>query len=299
LYTPQGTVLPISGVADVVETVDTDTLRRVDGRRTVTVYIIPPREVPLESGVALVRERVIDALRAESGVPAGVTLDLSGASDQLDATREALAGNLAVALVICYLLLVAIFTHWGFPLLILVTVPVGIAGGLLGLVVLNGFGALLPLAGLRALNQPFDMITMLGFLILVGTVVNNPILIVDKTLKNLRNGEVVALEAVQAAVSSRLRPIMMTTLTTAFGLAPLVFLPGAGTELYRGVGVVVLGGLISSMLVTLTFLPALLVTVLEWLSPTWLPRGGPGSATQPSRGPPTAGKPVDVNINRH
>jgi multidrug efflux pump subunit AcrB len=90
------------------------------------------------------------------------------------------------------------------------------------------------LVDLKALGQPFDMITMLGFLILVGTVVNNPILILDQTL------------------------------TTVFGLAPLVFLPGAGTELYRGVGVIVLGGLVCSTLVTLTFLPALLVTVLEW-----------------------------------
>ncbi|MBL8199717.1 MAG: efflux RND transporter permease subunit [Chromatiales bacterium] len=264
LSTPRGAVVPVSAVADLVQTVDTDTLRRVDGRRTVTVYVIPPRQVALESGVALVRERVIGALRAEGQVPPGVTVRLSGASDQLDATRAALAGNLLVALLICYLLLVAIFTHWGVPLLIMVTVPVGIAGGLLGLAALNGVGALLPLAGLPALAQPFDMITMLGFLILVGTVVNNPILVVDQALKNLKDGSVNVLDAVNAAVRTRLRPVMMTTLTTAFGLAPLVFLPGAGTELYRGVGVIVLGGLVCSTLVTLTFLPALLVTVLEW-----------------------------------
>jgi len=264
LYTPQGAVVPVSAVADLVQTVDTDTLRRVDGQRTVTVYVIPPRSIPLESGVALVRERVIDALRADGQVPDGVTLELSGASDQLDATREALMGNLLVALLICYFLLVAIFTRWGLPLLIMITVPVGIAGGLLGLAALNGVGALLPLVGMKALAQPFDMITMLGFLILVGTVVNNPILILDQTLKNLENGGMAVLDAVNAAVRVRLRPVMMTTLTTVFGLAPLVFLPGAGTELYRGVGVIVLGGLICSTLVTITFLPALLVTVLEW-----------------------------------
>jgi len=268
LYTPRGTVVPVSAVAEIADTVDTDTLRRVDGRRTITVYVVPPRRVPLETGVSLVQEQVIRALRAEGAIPAGVSLDLSGASDQLDSTRAALGGNLLVALVICYLLLVAIFTHWGLPLLIMVAVPVGIAGGLLGLAALNGAGALLPLIGLRPLVQPFDMITMLGFLILVGTVVNNPILVVDQAVRNLRAGQAVH-EAVQAAVRTRLRPVLMTTLTTAFGLAPLVLLPGAGTELYRGLGVIVLGGLLVSTLVTLTFLPALMISLFGWLN-----RGG-------------------------
>jgi multidrug efflux pump subunit AcrB len=256
-------VVPVSAVADIVETTDTDTLRRVNGERTVTVYVIPPRKTPLETGVKLVREQVIEALRSEGAIPPGIRIDVSGASDQLDATRAALAANLWVALVICYLLLVAIFTNWGYPLLIMITVPTGIAGGLLGLALLNAVGGLLPLVGMRAVTQSFDMITMLGFLILVGTVVNNPILIVDRTLSNLKDGGMDTLAAVREAVHTRLRPILMTTLTTSFGLAPLVFLPGAGTELYRGLGVIVLAGLLCSTLVTLSFLPALLVTVLE------------------------------------
>lgn len=70
--------------------------------------------------------------------------------------------------------------------------------------------------------------------------------------------------AVEDAVASRLRPIMMSTITTVCGLAPLVLIPGAGTELYRGVGAIVLFGLLFTAVITLTFLPALLVTVLEW-----------------------------------
>jgi multidrug efflux pump subunit AcrB len=70
--------------------------------------------------------------------------------------------------------------------------------------------------------------------------------------------------AVNQAVATRLRPILMSTLTTIFGLAPLVFIPGAGTELYRGVGIVVLVGIAVSTLITLTFLPSLLVTILSW-----------------------------------
>jgi len=94
-------------------------------------------------------------------------------------------------------------------------------------------------------------------------VVNNPILIVDRTLSNLREGMDDVVEAVREAVSTRIRPIMMSMITTLFGLAPLVFIPGEGTELYRGVGVVVLSGLLFATLVTLTFLPALLVSILK------------------------------------
>jgi len=104
---------------------------------------------------------------------------------------------------------------------------------------------------------------MLGFLILLGTVVNNPILIVERTREHLRQGAAVV-DAVRAAVAERMRPVLMTTLTTTFGLAPLVLIPGAGTELYRGVGAVVLFGLLFTSAVTLTVLPCLLARVLSW-----------------------------------
>lgn len=256
--TPGGTVLPIGALARWVETVDTGTVRRINGQRTVTLNIIPPRNIALETGVDTVQRDVIDALIDEGAIPAGVSLDISGAADQLDATREALGANFVVAMLLCYLLLVAIFTHWGYPLLILLTVPLGIAGGIIGLWLLNLVGG--PVAGIR---QPFDLITMLGFLILLGTVVNNPILIVERTREHLRNGREVT-EAVRTAVAERLRPVMMTTLTTTFGLGPLVLIPGAGTELYRGVGAVVLFGLLFSSAITLTVLPCLLSQVLRW-----------------------------------
>ena len=117
--------------------------------------------------------------------------------------------------------------------------------------------------GLPAFHQPLDMITMLGFLILLGTVVNNPILIVDQTRKNLLAKGVEVTEAVKQAVEKRLMPILMSTATTIFGLAPLVLIPGEGTELYRGVGIIVLCGILFSTLLTLTFLPALLVSVIK------------------------------------
>ena len=264
LYTPAGAVVPLSSVVDIVERVDTSTIRRVDGRRMVTLNIIPPESVALETAVQVVRDEVVGQLRARGQVPATVSMGISGASDQLDATREALGGNYVVAVVIIYLLLVAIFTHWGYPLLIMTTIPLGVAGGILGLWLMNAVGGLLPLVGLAPLVQPFDMIAMLGFLILMGTVVNNPILIVHQAMTNLREGGMDATEAVRDAVETRLRPIAMSTLTTVFGLAPLVFLPGAGAELYRGVGAIVLFGVLGTAGVALTFLPALTLIVLRW-----------------------------------
>jgi multidrug efflux pump subunit AcrB len=116
---------------------------------------------------------------------------------------------------------------------------------------------------LEALHQPFDMISMLGFLILMGTVVNNPILILHRALHNVREEGMRAVAAVHEAVDARLRPIAMSTITTIAGLSPLVFLPGAGTELYRGVGAIVLFGILGAAIVTLTLLPALAVFVLK------------------------------------
>ena len=264
VYTRGGGVVPLSSIASVIETVDTSTVRRVDGRRTVTLSIIPPETVALETGVAIVREDVLAHLRNSGAIPANVSVDISGASDQLEATQRSLTGNYLVALVLVYLVMVAIFTHWGFPLLIMTTIPLGVAGGIAGLALMNAVGGALPLLGLAAVHQPFDMISMLGFLILMGTVVNNPILIVHRAADNFRSGGMSAAEAVHEAVESRLRPIAMSAITTIFGLAPLVFIPGEGTELYRGVGAIVLFGLAGAAIVTLTFLPAATVTVLSW-----------------------------------
>ena len=220
-------VVPLSSIASIRETVDTSSIRRVDGKRTVTLNVIPPEDVPLETGVEIVRKDVVDYMQQAGEIPHTININISGASDQLDATRDALTSNYLIALVIIYLLLVAIFTHWGYPLLIMATIPLGIAGGIFGLWLMNQFGGWLPAIGLQEISQSFDMITMLGFLILMGTVVNNPILIVHQAMSARRAG-MKAIDAVRHSVETRLRPIAMSTLTTVFGLAPLVLLPGRG-----------------------------------------------------------------------
>ena len=284
LYTPAGGVVPLGSVARIEETVDTSLIRRIDGRRTVTLNVIPPPDVPLEVGVQRVRDELVGHLRETGQIPAGVSIDISGASDQLQATQEAIANNYAVALAIVYLLLVAIFTHWGYPLLIMTTIPLGVAGGIVGLQLMNLVGGLLPRIGLQPIQQPFDMISMLGFLILMGTVVNNPILIVHRAMENVRDAGLRAREAVREAVASRLRPIAMSTITTICGLAPLVFMPGEGTELYRGVGAIVLFGILGAAIVSVTFLPALTTLVLEFRTrePATAPARRGGTAEQPA-----------------
>ncbi|MCB1122847.1 MAG: efflux RND transporter permease subunit, partial [Verrucomicrobiae bacterium] len=262
IYAPVGGVVSVDSVAQLVEKVDTDSIRRLNGKRTVTLNIIPPKSVALEDAVEIVRTQIVEYLREQGIIHPGVAVEVTGAGDQLQKTREALIGNFFIAVILSYLLLSAVFSHWGFSLIILTTVPIGIAGGIGGLWVLNVGGALMGMVGYKPIQQPFDMITMLGFLILLGTVVNNPILIVSGTIDRLRKGLPISI-SVREATLSRIRPILMSTTTTVFGIAPLVLFPGAGTELYRGVGAIVLFGLLFSTFVTLVFLPSFLFLCLK------------------------------------
>jgi multidrug efflux pump subunit AcrB len=255
IYTPKGGIVPLSALARVRETVSADSLRRVDARRTVTLNIVPPHDIPLEEAVERVQTDIIDALTASGEIPDGVSLQIGGASDKLHKAQQALSGNLIIALALSYLLMVAIFAHWGYPLIILLAIPLGISGGIVGLWLMNH---------LFGINTPLDMITMLGMVVLIGTVVNNPILLVEQTRRQIAQGKPIR-DAVHDSIRIRLRPIMMSMLTTIVGLSPVVFLPGAGTELYRGLGAIVLFGLMFSTILTLTFIPSLLSLVLEFV----------------------------------
>ena len=183
----------------------------------------------------------------EEGLPDDIKLQLSGAADDLSATWEALQFSLLIAIVIVYLVIAILFESFIYPLIIMLSVPLATAGGIGGLGVLNLF-----------IYQPLDMLTMLGFIILVGIVVNNAILLVDSSLYLFREEKLSAAEAIRRATQQRVRPIFMSSLTSIFGLLPLVFIPGAGSELYRGLGSVVLGGLTLSAVLTLLVIPPLM-----------------------------------------
>jgi HAE1 family hydrophobic/amphiphilic exporter-1 len=134
----------------------------------------------------------------------------------------------------------------------MLTVPLGAVGGFLGLWLLNLFT-----------YQALDVLTMLGFVMLVGTVVNNPILIVEQALVHMREEGMPMRQAILESVRTRIRPIFMTTFGGLVGLLPLVVAPGAGSELYRGIGAVLLGGLLLSTLITLVVVPALFSLTIE------------------------------------
>ncbi len=104
---------------------------------------------------------------------------------------------------------------------------------------------------------------MLGFILLVGIVVNNAILIVHQSLNFMRDRGMAPREAIHEAVKNRVRPIFMSVSTSVFGMMPLILFPGAGSELYRGLGSVVVGGLIVSTLFTLLLVPTLFSLVLD------------------------------------
>ena len=172
-------------------------------------------------------------------------------------TRDALQWNFVLAVVIIYLLMSALFSNYLYPLIILLSIPMAAAGGFVGLALVNHL--LTP--------QTFDILVMLGFIILVGTVVNNAILIVHQSLNNVRYEGLEGREAVLSSVRTRIRPIFMSTTTSVFGLLPLVLATGSGSELYRGLGSVILGGLAVSTVLTLFVIPALLVFLIGFEKP--------------------------------
>ena len=126
-------------------------------------------------------------------------------------------------------------------------------GGFAGLAIVHQVTLANPLVA----TQKLDVVTMLGFVILVGIVVNNAILIVHQALNNMRDGGLAPRDAITLSVRTRIRPIFMTALTSVCGMSPLVLMTGAGSELYKGLGSVVVGGLLVSTLFTLVLVPAL------------------------------------------
>ena len=221
------------------------------GVQTCALPILRPSDaLPLEAAVELLENEVIAPLE-EQGLPPGVRLSVSGTADQLSQTWNAIQINLVVAMLIVFLVMAILFESFVLPLVVMISVPVAAAGGVGGLAVLNMIG-----------TQPLDMLTLLGFVILVGIVVNNAILIVHQSLYHLREEGMNPVDAIEEATRNRIRPIFMSTLTSVCGMLPLVIFPGAGSELYRGLGAVVVGGLSMSAFLTLLTVPPLLRLVL-------------------------------------
>ncbi|MFT5856750.1 MAG: HAE1 family hydrophobic/amphiphilic exporter-1, partial [Verrucomicrobiales bacterium] len=263
---PGGEIVDLRSIAKLDRVQGPNKIRHVDRQRAITLELEPPTGQPLEAVIEKV-EGIIKGMRASGSIPPGVDVSLAGSAGKLAEIKDSLLGDgtlkgfasssLVLAFVVIYLLMVVLFQSWSYPLVIMLSVPLATFGGFLGLALVHQWSKVdryMPV-------QNLDMLTILGFVILAGVVVNNAILIVHQALNFMRTDEYGPLESVVESVRSRVRPILMSTLTSVGGMLPLVFMPGAGSELYRGLGAVVIGGLTVSTVFTVLLVPAVLSAI--------------------------------------
>ncbi|HZW08543.1 MAG TPA: efflux RND transporter permease subunit [Phycisphaerales bacterium] len=271
IATPSGHVVPLSALAEVQRVTSPVQINRVNRQRAVTLEFTAPRGLPLETAISAI-DKLVEEERGAGRVPPGVNIGYTGSASKLQAVREAMLGDgslvstvtsaMFLALLVCYLLMCVLFQSWLRPLVIMFAVPPATLGGFLGLALVHWWSTEDPYMPV----QNLDVITMLGIVLLIGTVVNNAILLVHQALNFMRGrGEseddiieaMSARDAIAESVRTRIRPIMMTSLTSVLGMLPLVIMPGSGSELYRGMGAVVAGGMLVSTVFTLILVPLL------------------------------------------
>ncbi|MDC0932834.1 efflux RND transporter permease subunit [Arcobacteraceae bacterium] len=253
---PDGTLTQVSSLATSVGTTGISEIRHFQGKRTITLQVTPPTNMTIQETMEILGG-VIQKMEA-TGVTKNVTIGLSGTADKLSETIGMLAQNFIMAIIIIYLLMAALFGNFIYPIVIMFTVPLATAGGFVGLKLTNMFLA----------PQPLDVLTMLGFIILVGIVVNSAILIVHQSLNLIHKEGMGHKEAVLEATRTRIKPIYMSALTSIFGMLPLVLVPGPGSEFYRGLGSVITGGLVLSTFLTIFVTPALLMFFIKAIEVT-------------------------------
>ncbi|MEJ2155243.1 MAG: efflux RND transporter permease subunit [Desulfobacteraceae bacterium] len=242
-----GQLIRIGDMADIQYGQGLTQIYHLERKRSIKLIVTPPLEIPLQSALETIQNEVLPPLR-QAGKLEDLQVTIGGNADKLLEARMAIGWNLVLAALIIYLLMTALFENFFYPLIIMFSVPMAAAGGFMGL----------RLVDLLVAQQQFDIVTMLGFIILIGTVVNNAILIVHQALNNVRFYGFEGREAIVESVKTRIRPIFMSAATSVFGLLPLAVSTGQGSELYRGLGSVILGGLAISTIFTLFIIPALL-----------------------------------------
>jgi HAE1 family hydrophobic/amphiphilic exporter-1 len=244
LATPLAGIQTIGELADIDRGVGPAQLQRVDARRTITIFVMPPDNVPMEEALETLRRDVEPQIKPL--LPSGARLSYRGSADRLSEALNTVGINFLLAVLILFLIMAALFKSARDALLVLLVMPMAIAGGLIALRLLN-----------LVTYQSLDLLTMIGFIILLGLVVNNAILLVDQTRSAQRAG-VSEADAVHQAILFRARPIFMSTLTSIFGMLPLMIIPGVGSEIYRGLATVIVGGMTVCAMFTLLLLPSLL-----------------------------------------
>ncbi|MBH71722.1 MAG: Multidrug resistance protein MdtC [Alphaproteobacteria bacterium MarineAlpha6_Bin6] len=251
IVSKSGITIPLSSVSKNEITSSAVSIRHINFKRTVTLEIRPPSQIPLEVAINILNESVVKGLSDEA-FKKGIIINLSGTADKLSQTLDSMSLSIAIALILVFLSLAILLQSFILSLVIMIAVPLATVGGFIGLKILNLFT-----------YQALDMLTLLGFLILIGIVVNNSILLVLKTVDLIKEKKLSKIDAIFESAKTRVRPIFMSTLTSIFGMFPLVLFPGAGSELYKGLGSVVIGGLFLSAILILIIVPALLTLTIN------------------------------------
>ena len=243
ISTPMGTNIPLSQLADINLVTGPRAINRDNQERQVTVTsAIMDREL----------NEILKDLRAKLAnyeVPSGYTYTLGGENEEIVDAFKQLALALVLAIILIYMVMAAQFESLLYPFIIMFTIPLAFGGGALGLFLSR---------------RPLGVTGLIGVIILSGIVVNNGIVLIDY-INTLRKQGKDRYDAIVAAGPVRLRPILMTTLTTILGLIPLSLGIGEGAELIAPIGSVVIGGLSLATILTLVVVPVM-YTLLDDLS---------------------------------
>jgi len=242
--TPTGNIVPFSHLVSMQSTLASSGTYRLNRRRTFALNLQPPRGVALQDVMATLRRDVEPQIRKL--LPADGTVTYGAAADHLDSALWNMGKNFGLAVLILFLIMAALFRSVWDSAIATIALPLGTVGGMAALRILGLF-----------VFQPLDLITMIGFIIVLGLVVNNTILLVARTRQAEAEG-MSRVDAVRSSLETRLRPIFSSTLTAVMGMLPLVLVPGPGAEIYRGLGAVIVGGILVSHIFTLVLMPAML-----------------------------------------
>ncbi len=267
IATPAGVIVPLGDLASIQRSVGPNQIYRHDTRRTISLNINPPDDMALGTVVEKLKSEVEDDLYAI--LPPSSAILYSGEADSLDRAVRNLGGNFLLAAGLLFLVMAALFKSLRESFLVIVSLPMAAVGGVVAIQVIN-----------LITPTPLDLLGMIGFIILLGLVVNNAILLVVEARRGQDDG-LDRQSAVQRALEVRIRPIFMSTATSIMGMLPLVFAPGAGSLIYKGLATVIVGGMTVSTIFTLILLPSLLQIRGRAVSPIGNKRLRPENVQEP------------------
>lgn len=247
--TPAGGLVPLGELASLSISPSPSQITRINRARVYSVVVNPPDGMSLEALVDELETNIEPELRAL--MPADGTIQYAGSVQELERAIGTLGSNFLVAIGLLVLIMAGLFRSLKDAILVAISIPLAAVGGVFAIAIINKINF-----------QPLDLLGMIGFIILIGLVVNNAILLVAQTRAAERRG-LERSDAVRQALRYRLRPIFMSTLTSLFGMLPLLVIPGAGSEIYRGMAAAIVGGMAVSTLFTLLLLPSLLQLTLR------------------------------------